>query len=257
MTAPQPSSERSLRITVTSTAANIDPSRVARCIRSVREQSFGRKRHVYFLADATGDDLAGYDHLAYAALEFREGVYPAASPLANLWPLWQSLPDDEVVVWLDGDDYLATELALDTVARVHAAGALVTYGQFVWGDGSLGFAAPVGNDPRREPWRATHLRTFRAGLVKHLREEDLKMPDGAWTIVTDQPVMLPLLELAGPHARFIENVLCVYSVPDLRTDLTRHDPAYVRRQHAEVARVRALPRYPRLSDADVARIRGG
>ncbi|HEY1696537.1 MAG TPA: hypothetical protein VGG39_30455 [Polyangiaceae bacterium] len=236
---------RPIHVTVTSTAAAVSPETVGRCVRSVLAQTYPHRRHVYVLADAT-DDLAGLDLSAHPAVELRKGVYPKAPELANLWPLWQSLPDEEVIAWVDGDDYLATPYVLEIVARAHAAGALATYGQFMWMDGSVGFAAPVGDEPRREPWRATHLKTFRAGLVKRIREQDLKTPDGKWTFVTDQPVMLPILELAGPRARFIPNILYVYAVPNLQADLARHDPEYMRRQHAEIHRVRALPPYQRL-----------
>jgi hypothetical protein len=246
-----------VRITVTSTAARVDGSTIARCVRSVQMQSFVNRRHVYFLADAQDADLVRFAGLAGPATEIRRGVYPNAPELANLWPLWRSLPDDEIVVWLDGDDFLATPFALEIVARAHAEGAVATYGQFMWADGSIGFAAPVGSDPRREPWRATHLKTFRAGLLKRLREQDLKTPDGAWTFITDQPVMLPVLELAGRHARFIPNILCVYTVANLGAELSRHDPAYVWRQRAELERVRALPRYAPLNSAQYAEIIGG
>jgi hypothetical protein len=245
---------RSVHITVTSTAGAVDAATVARCIRSVQMQSFADRRHVYFLADAGDAELAGLAGLLDRWTEVRKGVYPQAPELANLWPLWRSLPDDEIVVWLDGDDYLATPYSLEIVARAHAEGAVATYGQFMWADGSIGFAAQVGGDPRREPWRATHLKTFRAGLVKRIREGDLKTPDGGWTFVTDQPVMLPVLELAARHATFIPNILCVYTVPNLKAELARHDPAYAARQRAEVLRLRALPRYEALSTTEYLQI---
>jgi hypothetical protein len=243
-----------MHITVTSTAASVDAATVVRCVRSVQMQSFADWRHVYFLADAGEAELAPFAALRGSRTDLRTGVYPMAPELANLWPLWRSLPEDEVVVWLDGDDYFATPYALEIVARAHAHGALATYGQFMWADGSIGFAAPVGDDPRREPWRATHLKTFRAGLVKRIREEDLKTPDGRWTFVTDQPVMLPVLELAGGRAAFIPNILCVYDVPNLQTAIARHDPGYVERQRVEIGRVRALPRYPALSPEECSQL---
>jgi hypothetical protein len=124
----------------------------------------------------------------------------------------------------------------------------------MWADGSVGFAGQVGSNPRAEAWRSTHLKTFRAGLVKKIHEEALKMPDGQWSFVTDQPVMLPILEMAGPLAVFIPNILHVYSVDNMQAEMTRHDPAYVALQHAEVARVRALPRYAQLDDYEIEAI---
>ena len=240
-------------ITVTSTAAHVADDVVRRCIDSVQSQTFASWRHVYVLADGRSRNFyALYQN--DSRIEVRDPVYPLAPMLANLWPIWQSLPDDEVIAWLDGDDRLATPHALQIVADAHARGALATYGQFMWADGSIGFAGQVGGDPRNEHWRATHLKTFRAGLVKKIRQEDLKMPDGRWTFLNDQPVMLPLLEMAGPHAVFIPNILYVYSVDNMQTERVRHDPTYFGREHAEVYRVRALPKYAQIEDYEIEAI---
>ncbi len=238
-----------MHITVTSTSAHVADHIVQRCIDSVRSQKFADWRHVYVLAD--GRSFAPQND---SRIEVRGPVFPMAPMLANLWPLWRSLPDDEIIAWLDGDDSLATPCALQVVADTHARGAVATYGQFMWADGSIGFASPVGPDPRNEHWRATHLKTFRAGLVKKIREEDLMMPDGRWSFLNDQPVMLPLLEMAGPHAVFIPNILYVYSVDNLQTDMARYDPTFASDVRAEVARVRALPRYERLSKREIGQI---
>lgn len=241
-----------MHLTVTSTAARVNGGVVARCVGSVISQTFTEWRHVYVLADADEADLARLGHPGDARVFLRTAVHLMAPELANLWSIWRSLPDDEVIVWLDGDDFLATQHALAIVARAHAEGALATYGQFMWEDGTVGFAAPVGREPRRAPWTATHLKTFRAGLVKRIREDDLKMPDGRWSFVTDQPVMLPILEMAGDRARFIPNILHVYSVPNPGADTTRHDPEYLRKQSEEVARIRARKPYSALSEEDIA-----
>jgi hypothetical protein len=124
------------------------------------------------------------------------------------------LPPDAIVANLDGDDWLGPTNALEIVASVHEDGALVTYGSFIFADGRPGFAAPyaAGDDVRKAPWRATHLKTFRAGLFQAIDPEDFKI-DGTWArYARDQAFMLPMLEMAG-HARavFIPDILCVYN----------------------------------------------
>lgn len=215
-----PSAPSGVRLTVTSTASSSSPH-ADRCLRSVRDQTFPARDHVHVPLDGATQD----------------GV------LAHLLPVWRDLPDDEVIVWLDGGDPLATHCALAVVAEEHARGAWATYGQFVWRDGTLGFAAPAGPDPRSEPWRATHLRTFRAGLAKRIRDDDLRTADGRYAgPVADQRVMLAILEMAGDRAHFVPQVLVVHD----HDPTSPASPEEMAREHAELARVRSFPRYERI-----------
>ena len=197
-------------VTVTGTVKDA-PSAAARSVKSVREQTHVSFRHIIFaLGDATleaatkeaGDDVR---------IDVRPPVAPGAPVLANLLSVWRSLPDDEIIVWLDGDDEL-TPHALERVLDAHRKGAWVTYGQFSI-DGRLGFAAPVGDNPRREEWHATHLKTFRAGLVKQMRDDDFREVDGSYAgAVPDARIMFGALELAGrDRSVFIPDVLYVYN----------------------------------------------
>jgi glycosyltransferase involved in cell wall biosynthesis len=205
-----------VKLRVTGTMLNAG-KRAARCVQSVLEQEgIGARAWTLDLYDAASTDRS-VEHARGAAkhgVRVHEEETRTAS-LFKLWRRWSKLDPDDVIVWLDGDDALATPSALRTVLDAHERGALVTYGQFIWGDGRPGFAAPVGPCPRAEPWRATHLKTFRAGLVQRLTPLDLMGPDGDWYAHgTDRAVMLPLLELAGPRrSLFIDRVLYVYSRP--------------------------------------------
>lgn len=233
----------SLPIVVTSTAVNAG-AHALECTRSVARQTVRGWRHVYIDAASTDDTAAqahrggDVDRTIVLARDVRLPLF------ANLLPVWRSLAPETVIVWLDGDDHLATDRALEVVLAAHEGGALATYGQFVWSDGSLGFAAPVGPDPRREPWRATILRTFRAGLAQAIRQEDLRQPSGELVdMACDQAVMLPVVEMAAERAMFVPQVLAVYNDRHCCARMTDADRA---REHAEVARLRALPRYPRI-----------
>lgn len=229
-----------LHVTVTGTGFRA-AKWAARCIDSVSRQTV-RADHIYIAAD--DETLAAARAVKSNTVDGRGN-----SAFENLVPLWRSLPDEEVVVWLDGDDWLVPNDALEIVLRAHESGALVTYGQFQWmSTGQPGFAAQHDHTlPRASsPWRATILRTFRAGLVRRIKEEDLRWPKwaapgsfglysklfneaaqqlGDWTHLSrsndfagkwldatlDQAVMLPCLELAGAdRARFIPEVLATY-----------------------------------------------
>ena len=197
-------------ITITGTVKDA-PSAAASSVKSVRAQTHASFRHVLF---ALGDETmkaATKEADGDARIDVRAPVTPGAPLLANLLPVWRSLPDDEIIVWLDGDDEL-TPHALERVLDAHRKGAWVTYGQFSV-DGRMGFAAPVGDNPRHEDWHATHLKTFRAGLVKQMRDEDFREVDGSYAgAVPDARVMFGVLELAGrERSVFIPDVLYFYN----------------------------------------------
>ena len=138
--------------------------------------------------------------------------------LENLYEAVGDLKPDTIVVWLDGDDYLACPDALARIERAYAdhPRTLVTYGQFIWRDGSLGFARQARLEellhPRKSPWIYTHLRTFKAGLFHLIMKNSLIVAEETWLEPTDMAVMFPLIEMAGPdRVKFIPNVLCVYT----------------------------------------------
>jgi hypothetical protein len=77
-------------------------------------------------------------------------------------------------------------------------------------DGKRGIAAPYSHDEnvRTSPWRATHLKTARAGLLQRLDEPTELPGPHPW----DMFIMMPCIEMAG-HDRsiFIPDVLYVYN----------------------------------------------
>lgn len=151
------------------------------------------------------------------------------------------LNDEEIVVSLDGDDWLLPG-ALARVQAEHDAGALVTYGSFRYSDGRPGFAQQLTGAIRRSPWVTTHLKTFRAGLFKRIDRAHLKDRDGRWLEnARDQALMFPLVEMAGARAHYIPDILCVYNAAN--SDEFRHGGNFITRERAASAYLRALPKY--------------
>jgi hypothetical protein len=138
---------------------------------------------------------------------------PPQEVITNQMLVIRMLPPDAVVVLLDGDDWLAHDDVLARVKEMHDAGAWVTYGSFRYDDGRRGFAAPylATETVRSALWRATHLKTIRAGLFQRLRLEDQAWPSGApvpWDMVT----MFAAIEQAGwDRTVFCPDVLSIYS----------------------------------------------
>ena len=174
---------------------------------------------------------------------------PRLTKIENILSTLRHMPDDRIVALVDLDDSLYQRGALRLVAALHAAGAWLTYGSFRYADGRSGFAGPYapGESVRTSRWRATHLKTFRAGLFNAIRHDDLKHPgeggEPTWIDRADDVAfMLPMLEMAG-HSRsvFTPEVLYTY---DLSTSFEFTATTEERRHEKRIDQyVRGLPPY--------------
>jgi tetratricopeptide (TPR) repeat protein len=236
-----------LHITITSTAYKTPKSAIHKCISSVRAQKNKRYHHVYMAADEETVTIASsMTHKRLTVVNSSQTGYIGNIGLESLLSYWKELPKDEIVVWLDGDDSLIGTDALDEVLYTYSKGAWVTYGQTVVMSKRWLLAAQVGPNPRSESWgRATHLKTFRAGLIKYIRDEDLRTPDGSYGgLAMDQGIMLPLLEMAQERAIFIPRVIHEYNWDNSFEAHATNDEKELLRKTVE--RIRSFPKYERL-----------
>jgi glycosyltransferase involved in cell wall biosynthesis len=131
---------------------------------------------------------------------------------------------EDIVVCVDGDDWLEGEDVLDHINQVYNTyDCWVMYGQFRYSDGSRGFSQPFASETEfktlRDEWRTSHIRTFRAGLFLSIASQDpeyscLKDNEGNWlTSATDAAIMFPLLEMAGfGKVIYNDKILYVYNI---------------------------------------------
>ncbi|SRR5581483_10677455 len=160
---------------------------------------------------------------------------------------------EDVIVVLDGDDWLATKDALRIIAAAYEeSDCWMTYGSWVTNkagpNGRFGGMWPAyppeTTDFRHSPWLGTAVRTWKKWLWDHIADRDLRDDSGRYLRVSeDQAVMLPLLEMCGAaKARHIATQLMVYNkITPYATAQTMTD---------EIARNSRLleckPPYPRL-----------
>ncbi|MGE3953987.1 MAG: glycosyltransferase family 2 protein [Parachlamydiales bacterium] len=160
--------------------------------------------------------------------------------------------DEDVVVILDGDDWLYNERVLEHVKRVYIEqDVLLTWGELIRAsNGTLGVPIPI---PRRwvrkglyrqQPyWLLSHLRTFKYLLWRHIRDEDLRDASGHYlNRASDLATMYPMAEMAGDRVAHIEEVLYVYNDLNPLNDFKLGRPL----QEDQGAYIRSLPRYKRL-----------
>jgi glycosyltransferase involved in cell wall biosynthesis len=160
---------------------------------------------------------------------------------------------DDVIVILDGDDWLASDRALERiVAEYRRHDCWMTYGSWVTNDpGRTGEsvgrwpAYPEGTTRFRETaWLGTAVRSWKKWLWDLIDDRHFRDPDGNYILLAeDQASMLPMLEMSGTdRARHIPDVLMIYNrltphaCGKVHLDLLRRTAAYVR----------SLPVYRRL-----------
>lgn len=134
----------------------------------------------------------------------------------NLYDAVKILHPDDVVVQLDGDDWLAHPHVLEQIAGLYVDPEVwLTYGSVLMTDGTYnGNNMPYGpnEDIRTSRWRCSHLKTFRAGLFQLVNPEDF-MFEGEWTShAVDHATMFPMVEMAGwDRTRWVKEAIYVYN----------------------------------------------
>lgn len=138
----------------------------------------------------------------------------------NQYYVIQDIAPNHVVTIVDGDDWLAHQHVLQKLNEVYSyADVWLTYGQFwyLYKD-RLGICRQLPADIitqnriRDYPiWVTSHLRTFYAGLFQRIQLEDLLYEGSFVPMSVDVATMFPMIEMAGEHIRFIDEVLYIYN----------------------------------------------
>jgi hypothetical protein len=140
--------------------------------------------------------------------------------LPNLVFQLRELSDDTVVAILDGDDRFAQPYALEYIAgKYRYYDIWMTYGNAITSNGIVfrneGYPIEtiLNNTYRKYPWVCYHLHTFVNKLFKKIDEAHFKDDDGNWWQITyDVALYTPMLEMAGPRATYISDILYIYNV---------------------------------------------
>jgi glycosyltransferase involved in cell wall biosynthesis len=167
--------------------------------------------------------------------------------LANLYnTIWTCHPSD-IIVTVDGDDWLLHDKVLKTINKAYSNPDIwMTYGRYAEypsGKNDKTNAIPQDiiqqNSFREYKWVTSHLRTFYAGLFQHIKKEDLLYKDSFFPVTWDLAMMFPMLEMAGPHSHYIPDILYVYNRANPLSDYKLHKKL----QTSLNKLIRAKPRY--------------
>jgi len=189
---------------------------VAKTLASVFSQNYENYKVIY-IDDASDDgsfDLARdliYEsgHLLQVTLVHNE---TRLGPLANVCRAVQTLADDEIVLILQGEDWLAHEWVLQKLNGYYANCDLwLTFGHYK--DFPTYQTGPcpefIADSFRTANFVPMHLKTFYAGLFKQVREADFQSGGKFLTACSEMAYMIPMLEMAKNHAHFIPEILYI------------------------------------------------
>ena len=172
--------------------------------------------------------------------------------LANLYRMIHSCHDQEIIVSLDGDDWLAHDNVLKMLDEIYQSKEIwFTHGtlkEYPWGH--VAWSEPIPEDiiqknGYRERKCPSHLRTFYTWLFKKIQLEDFLYEGEFIAMAWDMAIMFPLAEMAAERHAFIKDILYIYNMSNpindnrvdakLQNDLDawiRNKPRYLRLDHS-------------------------
>ncbi len=145
---------------------------------------------------------------------------------------WLSDGPMDIIVTVDGDDYLADKTVLTYLNEVYQGDIWLTYGSFLPLSGRFkntcqnlakaktpckeGYLVEVSLTPQTYRksglWFTSHLRTFRRWLWDKIDDKDLRDEGGEYfKVAWDLAFMYPMIEMAGRHIKFIDRILYMYN----------------------------------------------
>ena len=194
---------------------------VEKNLHSVFSQNYENFRVIY-IDDASSDDtlekatklINQLDEKGKSILIHNPVHYGA---LANLYNAVHRCQNHEIVIVLNGDDFLAHEGVLHILNQAYASpktwttySQLVEYPSFKFPE-QLSKKIPkkiIKNQRyRKYPWVTSSLHSFYASLFKQIKIEDLYYRGQFYPMGWEHAIFFPILEMASTHVTYIPEVL--------------------------------------------------
>jgi glycosyltransferase involved in cell wall biosynthesis len=197
---------------------------------SIFSQNYPHFRVIYIndaSQDRTGEIVKAYlknNNLEHKCTYIENNINRGA--LYNLYHAIHTCEDKEVVVMLDGDDWLTNSHVLTRVSQEYKHNKVwLTYGQYQQSStGNIGCCDYIDDNVvtsasfRTDRWKTSHLRTFYAKLFKLIQPQDLIHEGRFFKVAWDLAMMFPMLEMAQERHSFIPDVLYVYNIDNVLND---------------------------------------
>ena len=221
---------------------------------SVFNQEYKNYRIIY--VDDCSTDNTGHLVQEYAREKGKENKIiviineERTGATSNIYKAAHLCLPEEIIVSLDGDDWLANPFVLNHLNAIYQdPNVWLTYGQFQWWPkGVPGFCHTVPPHILEETrireygWVTTALRTYYAGLYQKIKKEDLMYEDKFVSMAGDLAIMFPMVEMCGAKCRFTNEIMYIYN-----TESNINDHKVNGNQQVNIGNVvRDRPRYSKL-----------
>ena len=223
------------------------------CVRSVLKQTYENYRF-YLIDDLSTDETCGKieaeikDAGKVTLIRNTDKKYALKNISDTISSL--ELDDEDIIVILDGDDWLASQDVLHKLNDIYNEDdCWMTYGSYMeYPSGVRGkFAKKIPDhiikraNYRQSEWMSSHLRTFKYKLWKKIDQKDFifsrtgKFVKAAW----DLAFVFPMLEMSGNRAKYVKDILYIYNRQNpLNEDKVDHPS-----QLSEEMEIRSKKRY--------------
>lgn len=202
---------------------------IEKCLISIMEQDY--KNYDITVIDDCSDDRTIEIARNYPVKIYKNESH-SWSGFTGMIPIIKTFDTEDIVVEVDGDDFLYCNDVLSCLNEVYQRDIWLTYGQFMpinrtYKGYSHSFGSIENNENfgrekcfvttrnyrKSDVWMTSHLKTWKKWLWDKINEEDFKDEDGNYFITAgDCASMYPMLEMAGEeHIEFIDKILYVYN----------------------------------------------
>ncbi len=194
--------------------------------------------HLYYIDDASEDatGMLAQQYINSSSLKGKTTYIrntKRQGSLANLYHTIHTLQPDQIVVCVDGDDWLAHTEVLTRLAAVYSDESVwLTYGDFDFDPQGIleGHCEAIPEEVRKthrfrtHSFLASHVKTFYAKLFQKIRKEDLMIDGQFFPMTGDVAFMIPMLEMAASrHFRYIPETLYIYNVANPLNDFKHQE----------------------------------
>lgn len=189
---------------------------IKNCIRTLKSQT-DKDFEVYLIDDMSTDDTVEVTKkLIEGDSRFKLIINQEKKfKLKNLTELITQFDDEDIIIEIDGDDFLLTSDVVSDIRNIYSDGNVwLTNGSFMYSNGNSGFSSKCNPETvRKDIFRFSHLRTWKTFLWNAIPDNYLKDDDGSYfKSAADVAYTFSLLELAGDeNYRFMSKLYYVYN----------------------------------------------